>query len=81
MRQLIECIRRIPCYTNEHCYQLSIQRCDKYGFHLFVFPSERWQWWGESDLDYFRCYAIALKINFVVRVVNGMPVADFTHYE
>lgn len=74
MQQMINAIRRIPNIDNAHAYQINVRYCSSYSARLEVFPSEFYPWWGEYDLDDFRCLAIAFDWHMAVHVINSTPV-------
>lgn len=74
MQQMVAAIRRIPNTDNTNAYQISVRYCNSYVARLEIFPSEFYSWWGEYDLDDFRCLAIAFHWNMAVHVINSAPV-------
>lgn len=80
VQNMIGAIRRIPNHDNAHAYQISVRYYNTYGARLEVFPSEFYTWWGEYDLDDFRCLAIAFDWHMAVHVINSTPVIVMNYH-
>ena len=80
VQQMIGVIRRIPNVDNAHAYQICVRYRTGYAARMEIFPSEFYPWWGEYDLDDFRCLVKAFNWSMSVQVVNSTPVIVMTYH-
>lgn len=74
---LISQVRGIPSVTNENDFQISVEYVFACYCWITVFPSQYYDWFSETTLDYFRAFAISLGASLILTAKHGVVVAQF----